>query len=160
MLKEGEKSNKRIARYFYVTVQITSIAHNSMLFFPFQANPFVSVNVVIRSNFVLLCWPFWAFGTSLFFFFLFYHFLRNDHRNRSKITQKIPQEHTYRAAFLWTVFTFLFQVCFFFNYYFRLVRFLFPFLFFYCVDSRALIHRLSRRQNQSNLITRCPSEGL
>lgn len=68
MLKEGEKTNKRIARYFYVTVQITSIAHNSMLFFPFQANPFVSVNVVIRSNFVLLCWPFWAFGASLFFF--------------------------------------------------------------------------------------------
>lgn len=132
-----------------------------MLFFPFQANPFVSVNVVIRSNFVLLCWPFWAFGASLFFFFLFYHFLRNDHRNRSKITQKIPQEHTYRAAFSWTVFTFLFQVCFFLLLLFPPGSFSLSFsFFFYCVDSRALIHRLSRRQNQSNLITRCPSESL
>lgn len=36
--KREKKTNKRTMRYFYVIVQITSIAHNSMLFL-FRANP-------------------------------------------------------------------------------------------------------------------------
>lgn len=97
--KREKKTNKIIMRYFYVIVQITSIAHSSMLFFV-PGKPFVCVNVVVRSNFVLLCWPFWFSGTSLFivFVFLFYHFPRIEHLNRSKITQKIPQQNMYRAG--------------------------------------------------------------
>lgn len=54
--------------------------------------PFVSVNVVVRISFVLLCWPFWFSGTGLLLFlFLFCHFPRNDHLNRNKITKNVPK---------------------------------------------------------------------
>lgn len=56
-------------RYFYVIVQITSIAHNNMLFV--LSKPFVFVNVVLRSNSVVLKVP----GTSCFCYF-FYHVLK------------------------------------------------------------------------------------
>ena len=91
---------------------------------------------------------------SVFLFSCFISFSRNDHLNRRKITQKISQQNTYRAGIFVLQTHLRFQVCFLFQFdFFSLFSF-----FFYCVDSRALIHRSSRRQNKSKLIMRRPSE--
>lgn len=91
-------------RYFYVIVQITSIAHNSF-FVP--RKPFVSVNVVVRSSFVLLCWTFFCISLVFVFIFSLAHSeKRRLNRNKKKnMTTKLLS----CSCFLCHMFSFVFS---------------------------------------------------
>lgn len=78
----------------------------------------------------------WFLVSVCFFIFLFYHFPRNDHLSRDKITQKnITTKLLLCWHFLCNIFILVFQVYFLFSF-----DFLFVLFVSYSIDDKALIH--------------------